>query len=117
MSTPSGGPFNAKTDELKLEWSLQHTPSKELFVHIRMTSLASANLYLLDRLWRLDASSRIIIDPQVVYRYERTTAGSMSAVPPNRACALASSGSAGELGCDAELDIADPGTKGRASCA
>jgi hypothetical protein len=71
MSTASSGPFTGKTEDLEIEWSLQEVPDHSLSIDLRVTNLAGVDVYVLDRMWRLDAASRVVVDAQPFYRFVR----------------------------------------------
>lgn len=61
-STPAGS-------DMVVSWSSKQT-ANELSIHYTLTSRSNADLWVLDRLWKL-SSNATSADPEAVYRFER----------------------------------------------
>ena len=72
MTTITGGPAHASTNDLELSWSFAFTPGAGMTVHYELKNLATTDLYVLDRLWQMGAPGPTKIDPDMVYRFERS---------------------------------------------
>lgn len=62
---------NARNEDLALEWSFRHAPNEGLSLSLRFVAPASNDVFVLDRLWRLDKSSQPVVDKEPIYRFER----------------------------------------------
>jgi hypothetical protein len=83
MTEPTG--VTAKSSDLSLTWSFQPVAGKGRSLHYRLENLAKADVYVFDRLWRLDKASKYTIDPEPIYRFVRD--GSLRlffGAPPSR---------------------------------
>jgi hypothetical protein len=56
---------------VSLGWTYELLPDRGLVVRAQIKNAGADAVYLLDRLWRLDRSSKRVLDPEAIYRFER----------------------------------------------
>ncbi len=76
MADAGGGPPRSGAGDppalrVSLRASVIHVDSRALEIHFSVQNGEASPLYVLDRLWMLDRGSRVVSDPQRVYRYVR----------------------------------------------